>query len=103
MYYYKVPSEIKYSTLNTKDCFLSPSMYKSVEIKNKNKLPLKELLDKIKPFEKGVEPGSQWYSESSPYRFIRTKALQEHNFTLYPKGECIIPINPSKYTDIKLL
>lgn len=102
MQYYKVPQEIKFCWLNLKDYSLSPSMYKSVNIKNENKPLIRELLDDKKPFEKGVEPGRQWYMKDSPYRFIRTKALQEHNFTLYPKGECIIPINPSKYVDIEL-
>ena len=39
-----------------------------------------------------------WYMTRSPHAFIRTKALQDNSFLIYPKGDAIVPINPRAFS-----
>lgn len=98
----KIPKTISYNEVLDKGCSLSPIMYKKIQIKNQNVKAVKELLVEGNEYQKGNEPGSQWYVKKSNQYLLRTKALQDFSYLIYPKGDSIIPINPKKYTNLKL-
>lgn len=102
MKYLRIPDEITLDELISKDFSLSPSMHRGVNIPNNNVKAVRELLNSKKPFDKGTEPGSLWYLQRSPNYFIRTKALKEYSYLLYPKGDAIIPINPKVFKNPNL-
>lgn len=95
-------NEVTYGEIVDNGYSLSPNMYKNIQIRNRNTKNLGELLEEHNEYQTGNEPGSQWYVKKSNYYLIRTKALQEFSFLVYPKGDSIIPINPKKFTDMKL-
>ena len=99
MRYVSVPREISSHDVRANGFSLSPGMYRSVHIPNPNTKTVRELLNPLRPYDKGTEPGSFFYMKHSPYAFIRTKALQAHSTLLYPKGESIVPLNPRGITD----
>ena len=93
--YVVIPKTIRINDIVSKDFALSPSLFKRVEIKNRNKRKLRELLDReLKPKDKGLEVGSNSYIYNSKYFFIRTKALQPTSFLLNYDKESIVPISP---------
>lgn len=98
----KIPETVSYKEILDNGCSLSPIMYKKIEIKNHNVKTLKELLTEGNEYQKGNEPGSQWYVKKSNKYLLRTKALQDFSYLIYPKGDCIIPINPKKSINLKL-
>lgn len=102
MPYNKIPDEVKYCDVISNKYSLSPIMYKNIHITSKKAVKISELLMIGKPYDKGIEPGSQWYIKKSDKYLIRTKAVQEHSYLLYPKGDCIVPINPKKYCNMKI-
>lgn len=85
-----------------KDYSFSASLYKKVIIPTANVKPVRELLDPNNMYDKGIEPGSMWYMDKSPYYFIRTKALQGFTSILYPKGNAVIGINPNVFVSANL-
>ncbi|WP_133510227.1 hypothetical protein [Candidatus Thiosymbion oneisti] len=99
MDYLRVPREVRLSEIHARDAAWSPSMYRQVIIPNANVKRVEDLLICSKPFEKGVEPGSINYLQRSTHFFIRTKALQNHSYLLYPKGDTIMPISPRVFED----
>lgn len=98
----KIPNTVSYNEVLENGCSLSPIMYKKIQIKNQNVKTVKELLVEGNEYQKGNEPGSQWYIKRSDKYLLRTKALQDFSYLIYPKGDCIIPINPKKYINLKL-
>ena len=94
MDYAAVPTSITLAELQHKAYCWSPAMYTRVVLPTSQTRPLKDLLDPVRPFDKGLEPGSMWYLDSSPFRFIRTKALQQETYLISPKGGAIVAINP---------
>jgi len=99
MDYLRVPREVSLGEIRNRDASWSPSMFRRVIIPNTNTKRVGELLRSPEPFEKGTEPGSIHYLQSSTHYFIRTKALQEHSHLLYPKGDAITPISPKVFED----
>lgn len=98
----RIPDTVTYNEVLDNGCSLSPIMYKKIQIKNQNVKTVKELLVEGNEYQKGNEPGSQWYVKKSDKYLLRTKALQDFSYLIYPKGDCIIPINPKKYINLKL-
>lgn len=98
----KVPDTISYKEVLANDYSLSPAMYKRIQIKNQTVKTVEELLIEGNEYQKGNEPGSQWYVKKSNKFLIRTKALQGFSYLIYPKGDCIIPLNPKKYRNTNL-
>ena len=98
----KIPDSVSYNEVLDNDCSLSPIMYKKIQIKNQNVKTIKELLVEGNEYQKGIEPGSQWYVKKSNKYLLRTKALQDYCYLIYPKGDCVISINPKKYINLKL-
>lgn len=80
MDYISTPQKITIKELIKNQCSWSPSQYKKIEIKNKNTFTVEQLLagqDLIS----GKEVGSSAYVPfSTPYRFVRTKTIQEDSF-----------------------
>lgn len=98
----KIPDTVSYNEVLNNGCSLSPIMYKKIQIENQNLKTIKELLVNGNEYQKGSEPGSQWYVKKSNTFLLRTKSLQDFSYLIYPKGDCIIPINPKKYINLKL-
>lgn len=98
----KIQDTVSYKEVLNNCCSLSPIMYKKIQIKNQKVKTIKELLVEGNEYQKGNEPGRQWYVKKSDKYLLRTKALQDFSYLIYPKGDCIIPINPKKYTGLKL-
>src|SRR3989304_1950484 len=102
MDYLRIPREVSLREIRDRDAAWSPSMFRRVIIPNANVKRVRDLLVSSKPFEKGVEPGSIHYLRRSSHHFIRTKALQDHSYLLYPKGDAITPISPKVFEDYSL-
>ena len=102
MDYLRVPREVNLSDIHNHDAAWSPSMFRRVIIPNSNLKRVGDLLVGSKPFEKGVEPGSIHYLWRSTHFMIRTKALQDHSYLVYPKGNAITPISPRVFEDPSL-
>jgi hypothetical protein len=100
--YLRIPTEITLDDIRNNDASLSAGMYRRVIIPTGAIKRVGDLLDSSRPYDKGVEPGSLWYMSRSPRYFIRTKALQDHSYLLYPKGDSITPINPRVFEDVGL-
>lgn len=95
-----------FTTLNeikNKNYTLSATQYKSLNIKNKNTKHLFDFLDrKLIREDFGYEVGSECYVESSPYVFIKTKALQQEFFLLDENRDSIQNITPHNYHEMSL-
>lgn len=102
MSYLRIPTEITLDEIRNNDHSLSAGMYRRVVIPTSTVKRVRDLLNPARPFDKGVEPGSLWYMRRSPRYFIRTKALQDHSYLLYPSGDSITPINPRVFEDVNL-
>ena len=100
--YLRIPTEITLADIRRNDYSLSAGMYRRVIIPTGSVRRVGDLLDSARPFDKGVEPGSLWYMNRSPRYFIRTKALQDHSYLLYLKGDSVTPINPRVFEDVGL-
>lgn len=86
-----------------KDCTLSATQYKTLQIKNKNLHPLSSFLDReLQRNDLGNEVGSECYTDNSPFRFIKTKALQKESYLLDITNEAIQCITPQNFKDMKL-
>lgn len=103
MEYVRVPTEISTKEMASKSHSFSASQYKGIRITNKNKVSLRELLDRpLKPSDKGIEVGSQSYISHSPFQFIRTKGLQPESFLPSFSPESVVPILPTSFKNISL-
>ena len=95
----QVPYGIRSQDTQAKGFTWSPAMYQTVEIPNFNVVPIRELLVSEHPYDRGVEPGSIWYTRQSDKFLIRTKALQDYSYLIYPKGDAITPLNPRAFVE----
>lgn len=102
MEYLSVPDQVSFSSFAAKNFTFSPALYQSVQVSASAQAPIRELLSRTRPFDKGTEPGSRWYLRESSHFMLRTKTLQSHSFLLYPKGDAAIPINPRAFMDPQL-
>ena len=98
----QVPEEINYKEIIRNGYSLSPIMYKKIQISNRTVKKLKDLLVEGNEYKKGNEPGSQWYMKSSDKYLIRTKALQDFSYLIYPKGDSLVPLNPKRWLEFEL-
>jgi type I restriction enzyme S subunit len=95
MNYLRIPKEIHHSEIKGKEASWSPSMYRRVIIPTSTVKRAEDLLD---DFIQGTEVGSLAYVQSSPFNFIRTKAIQDYTFLTYPKGDSVPFITPKAYS-----
>jgi len=98
MKYIQIPKTITYENLAQKGS-LSPSNYKMVLLKNKNIIPIIELLEEKKGPIKGKEVGSEAYVNNSPYFFMRTQAISDTNFVLKFNCDSFVPIKKKDFED----
>lgn len=94
MNYLRVPTEITLAEVYAREASFSPGMYRHVIIPARKTKPIRDLLVTKKPFDRGTEPGSMWYMKHSTHALVRTKALQDYSYLIYPKGDAIVPVNP---------
>jgi hypothetical protein len=100
MKYLRAPRQITLADLKDKDASWSAGMYRTVEIPNSRKRPVRELI--AGGYDKGSDPGSIYYLNKSTYYFIRTKALQTNSYLIASKGGAIAPLNPRVFEDMSL-
>lgn len=75
MNFEQVPKEISIDEVINNAYSLSPLMYKKVQIKNRNVRKISELIVEDNNYEKGNEPGSQWYVKKSNKYLIRPESV----------------------------
>ncbi|MBR4275925.1 MAG: restriction endonuclease subunit S [Prevotella sp.] len=96
--YVHIQDSVKVSDIKAKDFTLSSSQYKNLVLPNSNYWYVRDFLSRpLKRSDLGTEVGSLSYIDQSPYRFIRTKALQEYSFLLNLNEETALPIMPSDF------
>ena len=99
----QVPFEIHSQDIQGEGFTWSPAMYQAVEIPNPNVVPIRKLLAPKRPYDRGAEPGSVWYLRRSHKFLIRTKALQDDSYLIYPKGDSVKPLNPRAFVEQSLV
>jgi len=101
--YIDIPQYTTYQEIVTKDYSFSATQYKTFCIRNSNTIPVSEFLYRdLQRNDLGSEVGSGAYVEQSPYKFIKTKALQPETYLLDINNEAVQNIVPSAYIDSKL-
>jgi hypothetical protein len=71
-----IPSEVGFNQLLSNKS-LSPSNFKTIDIKRKLKNKLSNYLIEEQPFIKGIEPGSSAYVNKSDVRFLRNSCVND--------------------------
>lgn len=101
--YLQTPGSVSYEMLMAKNCSLSSSQYKNIQIPNKNVVEVRKFLDReLKRKDLGTEVGSLNYIGKSTHYFIRTKALKRYSFIPDITSESTLPIMPSSYVEMDL-
>ena len=101
--YIKIPIFTTIEDIIKKDYTLSATQYKSLQIKNKNIHSLASFLDReLQRNDLGNEVGSEYYIDNSPFRFIKTKALQKESYLLDITKESIQFVTSQNFKDMKL-
>lgn len=101
--YIHVPNTVKVLDIVDNNYSLSSTQYKRLVMPNRNFKLVKDFLDRpLNKKDLGVEIGSLNYIGESPYRFIKTKALQEHSYLLDINKDSALPIMPSVYQQMNL-
>ena len=98
--YLKVPKKINLRDISENKYNLS-SRNEKITFSNSTE-KVRDYLNESAPYEIGIEPGSINYIKQSKIYFIRTKALDNDNFLIYPISNSIIPINPKFYKSVGL-
>ncbi len=97
------PNVVNLQDVVNKDFTLSSSQYANLVMSNKNYKYVRDFLSRpISREDLGVEVGSVSYIDSSPFRFIRTKALQSYSFLPELNQETALPILPSEFIQMNL-
>ena len=101
--YVHTPNVLTLQDVVNKDFTLSSSQFVNLVIPNKNYKYVREFLSRpLLREDLGVEVGSLSYIDKSPFRFIRTKALQSHSFLPELNKETALPILPSEFVQMNL-
>lgn len=101
--YIHTPKTININDIEKKDYNLSSSQYKGLIMPNDNFKLVKDFLKrKLNRKDLGIEVGSLNYIEQSPYKFIRTKALQDYSYLPNLTSETALPIMPGEFVQMNL-
>lgn len=101
--YTHTPNTICFKDIEKNDFNLSASQYNKVIIPNDNCKLVRDFLTRnLVRGDLGVEVGAMNYIEESPYKFIRTKALQSHSFLLDITQETALPVLPNEFIQMHL-
>lgn len=103
MTYVAVPKEIDSRNVVSKGYSFSSKQYEKVVCKNSNTISVRDfLLRDLSNNDLGSEIGSANYIYKSPFKFIRTKALQDHSFLPEISEETIVPMMPREFIQMNL-
>lgn len=92
-----------FKSIKGKDCLLSSSLHKQINVANENYLPLKSLLSRVlSRNDLGKEVGSINYVSGSNFFFTKTKALQAYSFLPVLNSESTESIMPQAFVDHNL-
>lgn len=101
--YITTKNHISLSEIIAKECSLSSSQYKGLNIKNSNFLYVRDFLSRnLNRKDLGTEVGSDSYIGQSSHYFLRTKALQKHSFLPEITPETAKPILPNSFLQMNL-
>lgn len=96
--YLNTPEIISFNEIAGKDFSLSAPQYKTLLIRNKNCLFVRDFLSRsLHNTDLGNEVGSLNYIGQSTHYFLRTKALQKHTFLPEINSETTRPIYPKVF------
>lgn len=92
-----------FKSIKGKDCLLSSSLHKQINVANENYLPLRSLLSReLNRNDLGKEVGSINYVSGSNFFFTKTKALQAYSFLPVLNSESTESIMPQAFVDQNL-
>lgn len=92
-----------FKSIKEKDCLLSSSLHKQINVANENYLPLRSLLSReLNRNDLGKEVGSINYVSGSNFFFTKTKALQAYSFLPVLNSESTESIMPQAFVDHNL-
>lgn len=92
-----------FKSIKGKDCLLSSSLHKQINVANENYLPLRSLLSReLNRNDLGKEVGSINYVSGSNFFFTKTKALQAYSFLPVLNPESTESIMPQAFVDHNL-
>lgn len=94
MDYLRIPRTITCDEILGHGQSWAPSMYRRVEIPTRKTTPMRDLLS---GWWNGKEVGSLAYVRQSPYKFIRTKAIQPNSSLSQFNGGSVAFVTPSAY------
>lgn len=98
-----VPLYTTFKDIINKDFSLSATQYKSLCINNKNQIPLKDFLDReLLRKDRGKDVGTEAYVDNSPYKFIKTKALQPKSYLLDVIKDSVLYVIPDSFVSMHL-
>lgn len=101
--YIKTSTAISFASIVNKDYTLSSSQYMDLVMPNENFLYVRDFLSRpLQRKDLGVEVGSLNYIGKSTHYFLRTKALQQHNFLPEVTNETALPIMPNCFVKMNL-
>lgn len=94
---------ITFKSIKGKDCLLSSSLHRQINVANENILSLRSLLSReLNRNDLGKEVGSINYVSGSNFFFIRTKALQMFSFLPILNSESTESIMPQSFVNHNL-
>ncbi len=101
--YIDVPQYTTLNNIQENSFTFSATQYKTFNIKNKNKLKVKDFLsrDLIRK-DLGIGIGSESYVDNSDYYFMKTAALQEDSNLIDINKESMQPIIPKNFVKMEL-
>lgn len=101
--YIDVPQYTTLKNIQENSFTFSATQYKTFNIKNKNKLKVKDFLSReLNRDDLGVEIGSESYVDNSDYYFMKTAALQEDSNLIDINKESMQPIIPKNFVKMEL-
>lgn len=102
--YIHTPNVITFHDVVNNNFTLSSAQFVRLVMTNPHYLLVSDFLERpLTRADLGVEVGSLSYISESPFRFIRTKALQAHSYLPIINKENALPILPSEYVQMNLV
>lgn len=101
--YIDIPTFTTLHDIESRNYTLSATQYKTFCIKNANVHTIAEFLDReLSRSDLGYEVGSENYVDTSPFTFIKTKALQSESFLLAEGEDAFESISPKSFVNMDL-
>lgn len=103
--YVRIHDRISYHDMigDVGSCSMSPSMYMGLDIPNNNLWRVGDFLERpLSRQDLGNEIGADNYIRTSPFRFMRTKALQRYSYLPVISDETALPMMPYEFLNMDL-